>query len=333
MRLFHSSVRSHRQKARPPLLLAAITMLLGSCQQKELCYDHNHVPNIQVTFDWKDNPDANPSSMMVYLYPRTPGETVLKREFSGKDGGVTEAKAGVSYTILAFDSDAKNTYFKELEGENAMEVTSMNATNVGATALPASEMPRAEGTENQRWSMPADSIYAATSNEDVQVDKQESGDGGTVQVNLTPQRRFYTIHVSVLHVDNPSSLTATIVASLSGLAGGINLSTGGKSDEVVTVPFGLTMAADSTLTGMFQSYGNSIVADTPNYLLFYAVLSDGSKWQQLYDVTQQVVAAGDDYDVYITIANLPVPKKSGGSNGGINPDVNDWDNIDIPIPM
>ncbi len=224
---------------------ALITLLLASCQQKELCYDHNHVPKIQVTFDWTDNPDANPSSMMVYLYPRTPGESVLKREFAGKDGGVTQAKAGVSYTILAFGSDAKNTYFKELEGENTLEVTSMNATTVGATAIPASEMPRAEGAEDQRWSMPA----------------------------------------------------------------------------------------DSTLTGTFQSYGDSQVADTPNYLLFYAVLTDGSKWQYLYDVTQQVEAAGDSYDVYITIAHLPVPKKSGGSNGGIHPDVNDWDNIDVPIPM
>lgn len=312
---------------------ALIALLLSSCQQKELCYDHNHVPKIQVTFDWTDNPDANPSSMMVYLYPRTPGESVLKREFAGKDGGVAQAKAGVSYTILAFGSDAKNTYFKELEGENTLEVTSMNATTVGATAIPASEMPRAEGAEDQRWSMPADSIYAATTSEDVMVTRQESGDGGLVEVSMTPQRRFYTFHVSVLHVDNPGSLTTGTVASLSGLTGGINLSTGGKSSEVVTVPFGLTLSADSTLTGMFQSYGDSQVADTPNYLLFYCVLTDGSKWQCLYDVTQQVEAAGDDYDVYITIANLPVPKKSGGSNGGIHPDVDDWDNIDVPIPM
>lgn len=332
MRHHPFTVRSHRHRA-ALLLLASIALLLSSCQQKELCYDHNHTPGIHVTFDWSDNPDANPSSMMVYLYPRTTGETVIKREFAGKDGGVTQVKAGVSYTILAFDSDAKNTYFKELEDENAMEVTSMDATTVGPTAIPASEMPRVPGTEGQRWSMPADSIYAATSSDDVRVEKGEDDKGETVLVNLKPERRFYTFHISVLHVDNPGSVTSSVAAALTGLAGGINLSTGGKSNEVVTVPFGLTMTADSTLTGTFQSYGDSPVADTPNYLLFYAVLTDGSKWQCLYDVTQQVEAAGDDYDIYITIANLPVPKKSGGNNGGINPDINDWDNIDVPIPM
>lgn len=315
------------------VLSLLLAIAFASCQQKELCYDHNHTPGIEVTFDWSDNPEANPSSMMVYLYPQTPGETVIKREFAGKDGGVTQAKAGINYTILAFDSDAKNTYFKELDDEKAMEVTSMDATTVGPTAIPASEMPRVPGTEDQRWSMPADSIYAATSNNDVRVEKGEDDKGETVKVNLKPERRFFTFHISVLHVDNAASLSSSIAAALTGLAGGINLSTGGKSNEVVTVPFGLTMTADNTLTGTFQSYGDSPVENTPNYLLFYVVLADGSKWQCLYDVTQQVEAAGDDYDVYITIDSLPVPKSSGGSSGGMNPNVTDWDNINIPVTM
>lgn len=39
---------------------------LASCDSdlRELCYDHNHkAADLQVRFDWRDNPDAQPASM------------------------------------------------------------------------------------------------------------------------------------------------------------------------------------------------------------------------------------------------------------------------------
>lgn len=58
--------------------------LLSSCEQKDLCYDHNHASNVKVTFDWEQYPNANPASMCFYLFPREEGERTLKREFIGK---------------------------------------------------------------------------------------------------------------------------------------------------------------------------------------------------------------------------------------------------------
>lgn len=94
--------------------------LLSSCEQKELCYDHNHASNVKVTFDWEQHPNANPASMCFYLFPREEGERTLKREFIGKNGGIAQALVGVSYTALGFNSDARNTSFRNNKGANLM---------------------------------------------------------------------------------------------------------------------------------------------------------------------------------------------------------------------
>lgn len=58
--------------------------LLSSCEQKDLCYDHNHASNVKVTFDWEQYPNANPASMCFYLFPREEGERTLKGNSSEK---------------------------------------------------------------------------------------------------------------------------------------------------------------------------------------------------------------------------------------------------------
>ena len=82
-----------------------------SCEQKELCYAHNHTSMIKVNFDWRNAPEANPSSMLFYLFPTEEASTI-KREFIGKDGGISQALAGISYIALGFNSDIKNTTLK-----------------------------------------------------------------------------------------------------------------------------------------------------------------------------------------------------------------------------
>lgn len=124
--------------------------LLSSCEQKDLCYDHNHASNVKVTFDWEQYPNANPASMCFYLFPREEGERTLKREFIGKNGGIAQALVGVSYTALGFNSDARNTSFRYNISTNSIEASSKDAGAIDRIGISASLLPRAKGTEGER---------------------------------------------------------------------------------------------------------------------------------------------------------------------------------------
>ena len=54
------------------ILLAAVSFataaMMQSCEKKDLCYDHGHMVDLQINFDWSQAPDADPHTMVVRLF-------------------------------------------------------------------------------------------------------------------------------------------------------------------------------------------------------------------------------------------------------------------------
>lgn len=46
-----------------------LCLLLTSCNHRELCYDHEHWIDLQVAFDWSEEPAAAPATMVVWFFP------------------------------------------------------------------------------------------------------------------------------------------------------------------------------------------------------------------------------------------------------------------------
>lgn len=321
-----------RQTARYLFFVVIALWLLSSCEQKELCYNHSHASNIHVAFSWDNHPEANPTSMLFYLYPKDEEERVLKREFIGKDGGTAQALVGISYDALCFNSDTRNTMFRNASKRETFEAYTKDAGTIDKIGLPSSTLPRAEGTEQQRMAMEADSLWSDGSLSSLMVTLEQNDNNEDINVVLYPKQRFCTYRVKILSIDNLDKIASSIAASLSGLAGGIRLLTGEKNDETVTVPFAVSLTTDSTLEGKLRCYGNTTAEGASNKLVIYTVLRDGTKWCYIYDVTNQVKEAQDPYNVEIVLDNLPVPTEIGG-NSGFTPGVSDWNIIEIPIKM
>lgn len=319
-----------RQVAWYIFFIAVGLWLICSCDQKELCYDHNHASNVKVTFNWQEDIDASPSSMFVYLFPRETNERMLKREFVGKDGGMAQALVGVSYKALGFNSNAKKTLFQTKQTE--MEAISKDADMIEKIGLSTNQLPRAEGTEEQRMAMEADSLWSAISEKDILISLEENDNGEIYNLPLSPKRRFCRYKVRILNIDNEEKLSYSIAGSISGLAGGINLMTNEKVKENVTVPFSLSMTANHTLEGRLLCFGNSIQKDILNKLVIYSVLKDGTKWCYVYDVTKQIQEASDPYNIEIVLDKLPIPDKIEG-HGGLTPGVSAWNVIEVSINM
>lgn len=258
--------------------------LLSSCEQKDLCYDHNHASNVKVTFNWEQYPNANPASMCFYLFPREEGERTLKREFIGKNGGIAQALVGVSYTALGFNSDARNTSFRYNISTNSIEASSKDAGAIDRIGISASLLPRAKGTEGERMSMEADSIYSSASEKDILISLEENDRGDTCKITLSPKRRFCTYRLKIMNIDNQQNLSSSIAGSISDLAGGINLSTGEKTAAKVTIPFAVgTIANDFTYITREGTTG-TLKSIKANYTLIYFNNPDCHDCKRVYNI-------------------------------------------------
>ena len=49
------------------MVCGLLSMILFSCEHKDLCYHHPHVAVVKLEFDWKNAPQANPEGMCVFF--------------------------------------------------------------------------------------------------------------------------------------------------------------------------------------------------------------------------------------------------------------------------
>ena len=45
-----------------------VAALMQGCEHKDLCYDHSHMTDLRVDFDWSAAPDAEPGTMVVHFF-------------------------------------------------------------------------------------------------------------------------------------------------------------------------------------------------------------------------------------------------------------------------
>lgn len=313
------------------ILLAEILFwMLCSCEQKDLCYNHDHASNVTVDFDWSKSPEANPSSMLLFLFPRQEGEYLLKKEFIGRQGGNILARVGVDYSALGFNSNVRNLYI--YQNGNEIEAHAKSASVLDRLGLLVSDIPQASGTEYQRVVMEPDSLWSAVSDRDISISLEENDNGEIYNLKLYPEKRFCTYSVKIKNVANVGSLSASVAGSLSGQAGGVSLMDGTRTSEDVIVTFPFQLTKENALEGQFNSFGCSVNSNLPNKLVVYTVLKDDTKWSYVYDVTDQVRNAPDPYHIEIVLDKLPIPNRIE-NNSGFVPGVNDWTVIEIPVPM
>ena len=304
-----------------------------SCEQKDLCYNHNHSCKFNVHFNWQVASNANPSSMYLYLFPHDVEEGILKREFIGKDGGTTQLPVDRMYDALCFNSDVSNCLFTNIDNKEQFEVTTKTVTSIERIGVSAMSLPRAKGSEQERIIMESDSIWSDHSINPIVMSWEDNEENKVLNMTFYPQQLFCTYKIRIKNIKNKGNISTNITATLSGMAGGRYVNSREKTDEVATVSFPVSMSKDmDAITGTMKCFGNNDASNTCNKLSIYTILKDGSKYYYVYDVTDQVKTAPDPYNVEILLDTLPIPDDIKGS-GGLTPNVNGWKVVDIPVEM
>lgn len=315
------------------LLLGAAT---SSCHHKDLCFDHVHTYEVNVVFDWRNAPDGNPESMALYMFDR--GETSqpiangsLRYIFTDRYGGRIRIPFGY-YDGLCMNSDDTDwAHFRHTEDIDNFEIYTKEVEQLTAYGLSTRAVPRAEGAEDERvvetpgmaWSSRTDSIALPITDSDA-----------VRTITLYPEEIVCHYTVDILDVDHIEYVSNTeIDGTLSGMAEGYCHGKRCTNENNVTIPFTLAVDKDArTLHSEFLTFGECGVTAHKHTLTIYMYLNDDSKWYYTFDVTDQIKDAPDPRHVHIVVRGLPLPKPLS-HGGGLRPEVEDWQTVNIPMPM
>lgn len=307
------------------ILLAGLMAVMTSCEHKDLCYNHAHGVEVEVIFDWRDAPDANPKSMSLYLFPKEGGEPI-RYEFTDRNGGIIRVPIG-EYDAMCQNSDTENVFYRNTGQHTTFETTTREATllsGLSSLGVRSDSAPRADGTDNERTLLSPDMLWT------------DHSEGIWVKLNVEKQTITLYPKTSVckytVEIRNAANLKYVhgISGSLSSLAGGLLPGVGADAltDELVTVPFDAYIGTDDAgektiVTGGLQTFGHCPLPSNRHQLVIYAVLADDSKWYYTYDVTEQIHSAPDQRNVHIILDGLPLPKPIV-NGGGFQPTVDEW---------
>ena len=307
-------------------------LVFVSCEQHELCYNHNHMAGLDLKYDWANAPYAKPQSMFLYLYP-SDNSTPLKRDLVGNEGAHLELEAGKEFSALSFNSDFKNDVVLNDGTKEDLYLTTNPATYVDKVGFHVSSLPVVRGAEDSPIKCETDSIWSATSDHPVFLSMEQSYNNEDCKLTLFPKRLHSTYYITIGHVKNPIKIASGIAATLSGINGSIKVSSGEKLNDNVIITFPMFLDEENnSLSGSMNCFGYCETKDVPNKLMIYTILKDGSKWSYVYDITSQIHEAKDPYNVHIYLDELPVPDVIG-NNSGFSPGVSDWNVIEIPVKM
>lgn len=312
------------------LLISVLSVFLfSSCEHKELCYQHPHVKNVRVTFDWRDAPDAAPKGMCVFFYP-IEGSGSERFDFKGTTGGEVELRVG-SYRVICYNNDTESVLFYDTDEFSGHGAT----TREGNVLEPiygnsANYAPRATGTESERVVITPDMMWGC-SVMDVEITDTDH------DITLYPHELTCTYTYEVRNVKNLKHVSQ-MCGSLSGMSPTIQFGDETIGKECVTIPFEAVSDGASTITGKFFTFGHNEDNTEPHRMTFYVIMDDGKKYaygteaNERFDVTGQVHAARDKKHVHIVIdgLNLPQPIENGN---GFNMSVDDWENVEEDIIM
>ncbi len=308
----------------------ALSLSLVSCEHKDLCYLHPHSGNVEVKFDWRNAPDAEPGNMLLWFYP-VDGGSPVQFQLSGHEGGVVSITPG-DYRIICLDGDHENILYSgestfdgfEIATHGASLLRHLNRANVSAN------VPRAEGTDDQDVIDEPDQVYGDALETAVSVPVN-----ATTTITMYPEEYAHTYEVEIRDVENLDR-AQSLSGSLSGMTGSLRVADRAMTGTPKLMPFSLTKVDATTLRGTFLTFGHCPEPAVPHKVVVYAIMHDGAQRYQIYGdaddvVTPQIHEAADPHHVKIVLHGLNLPEESQG--GGLMPSVDGWGDKNVDIEL
>ena len=338
------------------LLITALVMLFSSCEQKELCFNHDeHAPKsdvmVQVQYerewqypyeggtDWLNYPDFGQVFGVDYeaLRPNIPeGLAIQIYNSAGRYDEIHIAPLGQKvrmpigvHSILFYNDDSEYIVFDGMQSYVKARATTRTRTRASYMGNPFMET-KSEVTVN-----PPDMLYG---NYMESYEVQRTIEPTLLPVTMHPLVYTYLVRYEFSH---GAEYIALARGAMAGMAGSVYLHNGSTSDDAVTVLFDATVkdfGAQATVRSFgvpgFPNTHYSKTGKSGLYGLNLEVrLKNGKTKSFDFDITGQVAA--QPQGGVIVVKGLEITDEEGkGGGSGFDVDVSGWgDEEEIDLPM
>lgn len=340
-----------------PLLSGMLLgMMFVSCEQKDLCYDHDaHTPRIEYKFnlsfnraweqntegymDWKNNWDDSFVASYDELKPAEAEGVRLHAYYSSGNAetvrNMTKEKSSVRlsgegyYDFLFYNNDTEYIVFENMGNYTTASATTRGLVRSSYRGNSCLTRGTKEVTVN-----PPDMLYGAYRDSVFAVRSLKTD---TMDITMQPLVFTYLVRFEVVkgveHVVQAKG-------ALAGMAKGVNLCNGRTTKDVVTVLYDSEVVSDFGVEAQVRSFG---VPDYPNInytrasnrqfgLAVELRLKNGNFQQHDFDITDQII--NQPHGGVIVISGIEIDENRDDSGGGFQVGVDGWgDEINVPLPI
>ena len=333
-----------------PILLPAMLLLLlaiSSCKRDHLYYEGLHTATVIVNPDWTKS-HLHPNGVTVYAYNSSDG-SLYKRfpPVSAQERCYIQLPKG-NYTLIVMN-DTPEEFADRIDFIGEENLNTLQAK--GVQDLKRSKIENASGSlycivEPDTLAVALYSNLNITQQQiDYFWDKPENtvSPENAIKINVEPQRVVTMINIKA-HVKGLKYARGTTISYFRGLAEGHMLGQGQNSMESVAQSFILNQRvfdpgsdSDGTIKASFLSFGMLGDGNTSSryYLDINFVLINGEPYPLTFDVTDLITV---DISLNLQLSlninlEIELPEVIGDEGGGFNPDVGEWEDeiVDIPI--
>ena len=309
---------------------AAIILLAAGCSYKALEFEFDYAGKGILHFDWSEAPGADPAYMVAVMHD---GPDTEPRRFDlTKDGGYFRVRPG-EWTPVAYNGDAALIYYNTESPDTYIATTRTTSIQKATKIDSKAPMPRSKAVENEPVIVEPDPMWFAVGEP---MDMPANAD--PTEQTLVMQPRTMEIEIVIRNIPN-LRWTTQYGGSVSGLAAGVHCATGEPLAEPATEAFYMYSPDDSTLVAHITAFGICPDVDgkvMPNHLVVYVILSDGTKWYYVQDITDIMHNAVYDEEKRLLVAvietGIPVPTPVAGDSG-FDPTIDEWVGVNIDLTM
>ena len=299
------------RKAMIRLAVAAmlpVAALMQGCEHKDLCYDHSHMTDLRVDFDWSAAPDADPRTMVVHFF-RPDGSLYRRVEFTQRTGGKVRLEAG-EYSILFHNGNMETVY--ELGNSHSDYALSGVSRSILEPMGREGDAPRPPESADQLIFSAPDQVWAG-SHSAIEILPGVAGQ----TVKLTPVEATMEYTVEITGVENLRD-DIDVSAAITGMSPLYRLAEGCHGGEAATLPISVERVGDNTLVAHFRTFGHCPQTELAHTFSVYT----SNKFFVNYDITEKMHNAPDPRHVVIEIHGLRLP------DAGMGTEISGWENVE-----
>ncbi|MEG1864338.1 MAG: DUF5119 domain-containing protein [Alistipes sp.] len=331
-------------KPRALILLLGLALLCTACHRDHLYYATNECAVVRINVDW--NPShLQPNGVSAYAFDHQTGRAVGQCVISGNPNSVDVALPIGTYDIVIHndtDEELDNidlvgldnlSTFQALISTNSESRYKLGEQRVGtryATGCDVMATKLIQGIEIH--SEDVQYFYNRPLPEDYEI---------AIEKTVAPARITELIDIKIT-VNNLTSAAGAPRSLLSDMSRGYDVGLSAKRSDLLTFEFVLNNKVidpvnhkRGTITKQLISFGPPAVKSAEaNYrLVMNFVLVNDTTYPVTLDVNNSITTEFDGLQyVHKIRAEITLPETIGNGEGPFNPDVEEWEDVEIGLP-